>query len=489
MKKHRGITLIEVVLALAFVGIVISLGTSIFLFGNKVHNVSAEEADIQATTRLIAEQINNIVRMATKTHTIPRSSFQHSEDGVRDPNTSYIGITKEGNVVIDEPGGEGQPRNVRYLAEKKDGIDYEIVFNKAGDKIIEYNIVISKGGKVVNSITSKVEVLNSLNIDYLGTPSDPAVALAYSMVDPGSQEWIEMSPDAYITLVLDQSGSMAWDMDGKDNTTNQKRIDILKDKATKMIDRLAALDFNIFVALVGFGTDANDPGTFRNLNVVSEKNLILADIAALRANLGNTNTGDGIRRGYYRLKNQANSLISSGKQLTDFTQHMMILVDGGTNRETRTGTSGTNLYMNDGNITNSGWIKAPQTSQQVFIGVERRCILGFICWDENVYETVYDNRYVTKIGNDLIKPYTYLFEGEQKQVINTFVIGFSNRGIDYSSLDDIGSAVNAKEFEHDDGMKPYILAKDADELDFAFEQFETEVENNLWLITRPKLLP
>jgi len=489
MKKHRGITLIEVVLAVALVGIVIGLGTNFFIFGNRVQKVSAEEADIQATTRLIAEHINNIVRMATKTHTIPRSSFQHSEDGVRDPNTSYIGITKGGNVVIDEPGGEGQPRNVRYLAKKKDGIDYEIVFNKAGDNVMEYSIVISKGGKVVNSITSKVEVLNSLNIDYLGTPSDPAVALAYSLVDPGSQEWIEMSPDAYITLVLDQSGSMAWDMDGKDDTTNQKRIDILKEKAFKMIDRLAAMDFNIYVSLVGFGTNANDPGAFRNLNVESEKELTISDINGLRANLGNTNTGDGVRRAYYRLKNQADALVGSGKQLSDITQHMMILVDGGTNRETRTGTSGTNLYMNDGNITNNNWIKAPQTSRQVFVGVERRCILGFICWDEDIYETVYDNRYVKKIGDEKIKPYKYTLEGEQKQAINTFVIGFSNREIDYSSLDDIGSAVNAKEFEHADGMKPYILAKDADELDFAFEQFETEVENNLWLITRPKLLP
>ena len=57
-------------------------------------------------------------------------------------------------------------------------------------------------------IVSKVDILNSVNIDHLGTPSDPAVALAYSMVDPGSQEWIEMSPDAYIALVLDKSGSM-----------------------------------------------------------------------------------------------------------------------------------------------------------------------------------------------------------------------------------------------------------------------------------------
>jgi len=371
MKNKKGVTLLELILAIALIGIIVTIGTNIFLIGNTTQKASVSEAEMQANTRLVSEHLNNIVRFATKTHTIPRSSFQYSNDGVRDPQTSYIGITKEGHVVIDEPPNvSGQPRRVQYLAKKKVGIDYEIVFNKAldshgneMDKVLSFSIVGKKDGIIVNEIVSKVEMLNSINIEHLGTPSDPAVAIAYSMVDPGSQEWIEMSPDAYITLVLDESGSMKWDMDGISESENQKRIAILKEKALKMIDRLAALDFDIYVSLVSFGTNANNPRAFRNINVESEKNLIISEINGLSADLGNTNTGDGIRRAYYQLKKKADSLKNSGQisSYSDITQHMMILVDGGTNRETRTSRNTNNLYMDDGNINSSNWIKEPLT--------------------------------------------------------------------------------------------------------------------------------
>ncbi len=493
MKNRKGVTLLELILALALISIIITIGTNIFIVGNKAQKAFISEADVQANTRLVSEQINNITRFATKVHTIPRSSFQYSNDGVRDPNTSYVGITKEGHLVLDEPGEPSQPRKVQYLAKKQDGIDYEIVFDKVldadgneMDTVLSFSIVGKRDGKIVSEIVSKVDILNSINIDYLGTPSDPAVAIAYSMVEPGSQEWIEMSPDAYITLVLDQSGSMAWDMDGKSTSiNNNKRIEILKQKSLKMIDRLAALDFNIYVSIVPFSNNANNPNDFKNLQDADELNEVKAIINGISAN-GSTNTGDGIRRAYYQLRNKADSLISSGKidDYSDITQHMMILVDGETNTETRKITarykdyyflwlwrwevSAEHITYEDGN-----------TNNDIVVGNRRTVSVS-----DN------DNDYVNFIGNNLIKPYKYNDEGEQKQAINTFVIGFSNLTKDHNSLQDIGNAVTGKQFEHLDGtMKPYVLATNADELDFAFEQFEYEVENSLWVITRPQLLP
>ena len=492
MKNRKGVTLVELILALALISIIITIGTNIFLIGNKAQKAVVLEADLQANTRLVSEQINNITRFATKIHTIPRSSFQYSNDGFRDPITSYIGITKEGHVVIDEPGLSGQPRKIQYLAKKQEGIEYEIVFDKVldadgneTDKLLSFSIVGKRDGKIVNEIVSKVDVLNSINIEHLGTPGDPAVAIAYSMVDPGSQEWIEMSPDAYITLVLDKSGSMAWDMDGIEYSTNQKRIEILKDKALKMVDRLAALDFNIYVSVVPFSNNANNPHDFKNLQDATQLNEVKAIINNLNAN-GSTNTGDGIRRAYYQLKNKADSLISSGQidDYSDITQHMMILVDGETNTETRKITarykyyyfwpwwrwevSAEHITYEDGNTNNS-----------VVEGNKR-----------TVYVLDNDNDYVDFIGNNLIKPYKYTHEGVEKQAINSFVIGFSNLSKDHNSLQAIGNSVLGKQFEHSGGtMKPYILATNADELDFAFEQFEAEVENSLWVITRPQLLP
>ena len=125
------------------------------------------------------------------------------------------------------------------------------------DTMLNFSIVGKKDGKIVTEIASNIEVLNSLNIDHLGTPSDPAVALAFSTMEPGSQEWIKVSPDAYITMVLDVSGSMAWDMDGKQNSIadEDRRINILKNNAQKMIDRLANMDFDIYVSLVPFSSN------------------------------------------------------------------------------------------------------------------------------------------------------------------------------------------------------------------------------------------
>ena len=154
---------------------------------------------------------------------------------------------------------------------------------------------------------------------------------------------------------------------------------------------------------------------------------------------------------------------------------MMILVDGETNTETRkiTGTflwfvTAEHMTFEDGNTNNS-----------VAVGNKRTVSVG----DNN-------NNYVNFIGDNLIKPYKYTHEGVEKQTINSFVIGFSNLTKDHNSLQAIGNSVLGKQFEHSDGtMKPYILATNADELDFAFEQFEAEVENSLWVITRPQMWP
>lgn len=489
MKNRKGVTLLEVILTVALIGLIVPIGTNIFLLGNKYQKVSAAEVDMQANTRLVSEQINNITRFATKIHTIPRSSFQDSVDGVRDPITSYIGITKSGDVVIDEPGEAGQPRKIKYLAKKQPGIDYELVYDRAldsegkeMDKVLSFSIVGKKDGKIVNEIVSKVDVLNSVNIDHLGTPGDPAVAIAYSMVEPGSQEWIEMSPDAYITLVLDTSGSMAWDMGGKSTSINKdKRIQILKDKALKMIDRLTALDFNIYVSVVPFNYNANNPKEFKNLQDAAELQELKGIINGLAAS-GGTNTGDGIRRAYYRLKNKSDSLPSESK----ITQHMMILVDGETNIETKKITNKNFLgYVTGSEYTLSDVDVGGYISKGLF-GYNGGSVGSHYSFEINDN----DNNYITYFGNQKIKTYTLEFEGEVKQAINTFVIGFSSLTKDHNSLQAIGEAVNGKQFEHSDNtMKPYILATDADELDFAFEQFEAEVENSLWVITRPQLWP
>lgn len=466
MKTRKGITLIELILALALVSVVIILGFNFLKFGTIVQSKSSSEVEVQSSMRLMSEHINKTIRFATKAHTIPKSSFQYSQDGVRDPITSYIGVTKEGHVVIDEPGENPEdPRVIQYIAKNDGDTKYEIEFypvmddsGKMIDKLLGYTVIGIREGKRVNQIKSEVEVLNALNIEHLGTSTDPAVALGYSMEKPGSQKWEKVSPEGYVTLVLDLSGSMKWGMDGPEDTTTETRIDILKDRAEIMIDKLASLDFNVYVSLVPFSNHANNPGNFKNVNTDKGRADIIKEIKSFNAQ-GATNTGDGMRRAFHQLKDKTQG-ISSEKNIT---QHMMILVDGGTTHETR----------------EMGWF-----SYDLYTG--REDVGGFIRSTEGRIFGIDPDRYVEKIG-DLIK--AYKMKPDEDQAIKTFVVGFSNRKADHSSLEKIGKATNAEKFNHGDEVKPYILAKDADELDFAFEQFVKEVENNLWLIDRPKLRP
>lgn len=217
MKNRKGITVLELILTLSLISIIIMIGFNFLYFGNKAQSMAIEETERQARTRLISEYFNNIARYSTKAHTIPKSSFQYSENGVRDPYTSYIGITKDGHVVIDEPGeNEGDPRRIQYLAKKQEGIDYEIRIEKVKgsdgkvlENVIRFSIYGIKNGKIVDEIVSNVEIMNSMQVEYLGTESDPAVALAFTKVDPENPQWIVVAPEAYVTLVLDKSGSMS----------------------------------------------------------------------------------------------------------------------------------------------------------------------------------------------------------------------------------------------------------------------------------------
>lgn len=481
MNNRKGITLIELIMALALLSMIILVSFNILSFGSMVQKKSVSETEIQGSLRLISEHINKTIRFATKVHTIPRSSFQYSEDGVRDPNSNYIGVTKNGNVVIDLLGDEvDDPREVEYIIKKQKDIDYEITFNPKHDKIIDkilpFSIKAIKDGKTISEITSEVEVLNALNIEDLGSENDPAVAIAYSILDPVKQKRIGISPDAYVSMVIDVSGSMDWGMDGKSDKSTS-RLTILKEKATIMVDKLASMGFNIHISIVPFSNNANNPKNFKNVKIASDLEELAGEIDKLTAS-GATNTGDGMRRGYYQLKNK-----TEGLDQTKISQHMMILVDGGTNYDTRE-------ILERRRPTIFGIPIGPYRVHFSQLAKEDKNTNNNIVvgnyYENSVSEN--NNNYTKFIGGNLIKNYTYEDDGEIKQAINTFVIGFSNDTNDHGSLQSIGESTNAKEFENDDGsVTPYIIAKDGIDLEFALEEFGKQILNDLWMITRPQL--
>ncbi len=480
MKSQKGLSVVELLIALAMLSIIIVGSFNLFSMGSKMHKSTVSEAEIQSSTRVLAEQVNQITRFSTAAHTVPRTSFQDYD--YRDSDWTYVGINKDGDVVIDEPG---TPRKVTVIAEKQDGIDYEIEFHRVheddgeiSDTIVGFSIKGFKDGRQVNEIVSQVEILNALQVEHKGSEADPAVALAFSKYERGSPEFILASPDAHIAMVLDFSGSMTADMEGKNDGT--PRYQILIDALETMVDRLSNMGFDIYVSLVPFSTNANNPHEFRNVNKDNSKNE-LADLMEIIDSIENsiegwTNTGDGIRRAFYMLEEAEEEYFDEFPDDTynDFTQHMMILVDGGTNTDTYYRCPVNYFYTGD-------WYYYFEDKN---VGVHCPDVNALIRHFTNQYDPEEADVYVDKVGEDLIQQHIH----EDEQIINCFVIGFSNLASDHVSLDRIGEATNAKEFEHDDGIeRRFILATDADELDFAFDSFTEEVFTSLWSIYGPRL--
>lgn len=488
--KNKGVTLLELLIVIALIAVIIPIMYSFGIFGIKTHKISMDEFDIQSSSRIFADNVNNITRFATSTHTVPKSSFQDSNH--RDPSWSYIGINSQGNVVLDEPGdSKDSPRKVTIIAEKKDGIEYSVKFlpvykdGKRHDTLMHFVIEGYKNNNKVINMVSEVEVMNSLQIEHKGSLNDPAVALSYTKIDRNSPEFINISPDAHVAMVIDTSGSMDWAMGGS-NESGDKRINILKIKAKEMISKLSNMGFDIYVTVVPFSDNANEPSQIYNINKNNPNNNIAsinAFIDALEAD-GATNTGDGLRRAYYQLQIMGNNFMSKPenasldptKKYSYFTQHLMVLVDGETNRETTYGSWNNHWfwgwrYTSDGLYTGSDLVGTGGRPNIRSLSVSNR------------------NRYVDEIGNKLIKNLKYINkDGISEQVIKSFVIGFSAKSEDHVSLDNIGIATNGKEFvQKDTTIKKFIIATDAEELDFAFGSFTEEVSASLWSIYGPTL--
>lgn len=103
-----------------------------------------------------------------------------------------------------------------------------------------------------------------------------------------------------IYLVMDTSGSMNFDLDGKEVPTwhTNKRIDIAREAANKFLDNLNDKE-NVKVGLISYSDVGIEKQPLTNkLNTVKNK------INGLNV-VGGTNIGDGLRLGYYRLKGGA----------------------------------------------------------------------------------------------------------------------------------------------------------------------------------------
>ena len=474
-KKKKGVTLIELIIAISLLGLIGTTAFSLIFYGVRVVNKSNEEVDTQHGTRMVLYETSDIIRYASAVFTIPKSSFRADN---LDSGWNYVGIIE--NEI--QPAQNGNPavighKIVNYTYNKttnthdetvlfsgQPGITFTFVFNKVNphnvDSLLQFTIEGFPEGSVDEygipnatlSVTTEVEARNSLQVIDLATAGNPAYAIAYR--DDERQK----SVVGHISMVLDTSGSMTYDMAGR---TPQEwyynppsRNSILKTEANRMIEAYDQED-NIAMRLVTIATSANTTGgtsiPFYNSNTNAAN--LKSRINALDA-VGGTNTGDGLRRAYWALKTH-NSTVPAGVVAKNY---LIILVDGVTTFASVISSSNRNYFEPDGNV-NEGYLdRQGENSPQ-----------GQIAGNGSSLDAK-GTGYVNLMGSKF----------QAGNFAKTYVIGFSAKPSDLESVNDIAEACGAP-------TENVFRAGSQDDLSVVFSTIQQDIVNDLWYLQGPDL--
>lgn len=476
-KKENGFTLIELILALALIVLVVTLSANLLLFANKTQSKTINQYDLQSSIRIITEKINETIRYSKAVFSVPET-FVGSTSAM-DPGWEYLMVSSDGKRIVNMKYNEDSGKHEEEIqVNEQEGISYKMVFEKEEgsklDTIMKYKIYAyltdQRGNQIKEKIAfeSTVEAVNSIQVVDKGSESFPSIALAYR--DDGQTSGKGKNSIAYITIVVDTSGSMRNDISGKSKMDRVKNALTGSQGETGIIQDFAKEE-NVFVSIVPFSNTANYPNTRSNskpdekhpiyeVYEDTEETAIITRIenknveGGLNAD-GATNTGDGLRRAYYLHDNFRTRMSIDNK--TQVQHYMILLVDGLTNRGVKQGSwswffiwwfnASSNYYTEEGNIH-----------------IDNR---------HYNYNVVSDNDgYVTNIGN-LIRNF------ENGNGIKSYVIGYAN---------DLGTHIN--KIASDIGTDATNIFKYDDpdfDLDEVFKNIANDIMADFWIVTGPQI--
>ena len=285
-----------------------------------------DEYDLQSEVRHASTVINDAIRNSTVTFTLPEDVFSKPKQEL----WNYLGIENQNEIVQYTWNSSTGTHDRLVLVDARDDIFYNLTFNQEdpNSQLLAFNLEAYVAGNEDQKIkvNSELDALNSVAVEDGGSDDVPAVALAFR-TDPTPNPEVQTTREDVtlaIALVLDDSGSMAFDMNGREYydwhfDRYNVRKDILQAKAKALIDQFAALG-NIKVSIIPFSDNANTVGSM--LDATESKTTLKTTINSLSA-YGGTNTGDGLRRASYVLEQY-----NTSHPTDEIVNYIILLTDG-----------------------------------------------------------------------------------------------------------------------------------------------------------------
>ncbi len=454
IQNSRGFTLVELMVTIALLGMVIFMAASFVNFSFNLEKKSEAEYDFQASMRQASRVLNNELRNSSVTFTMTEEYFT----GSKKEKWDYLGVESKKEIVQYKWNPTTETHDRIVLVSSNPAISYNLTFNQVhpNSKLVGFSLEgINSGddGKK-HIIQSEISAMNSVAVDDGGSPDNPAVAVAYRSDTAPKPEEITTRKDVtmLITLVLDDSGSMDYDMNGRSSgqsgfDRNNIRKNIMKNEAKKLIDKFVALG-NIKVAIIPFSSSANNPGAFIDCTVAN-RDSIKTEIDRLDAS-GGTNTGDGLRRAYYRI-NAYNTANSS----EEIVNHIILLTDGNPTYYSSMYKNSYTAKTDDGNVSGD-YIHG--TGQETTANVNLSM------------------NYVDSIGQTLVVGRTVN--------IRTFVIGFTAVPGGVSRARDIAES-SCTSTTNPERKGTYYAAGSDVELESVFQEITSTILQETWHIYGP----
>lgn len=479
MKNNkRGFTLVELVVVIAIIGMVITTIFSLLFFGFDVYTMTAEDYSVQSDVRIAMEKTNSLVRYSRALFAVPDVTYMDDE-------WSYIGLNEDHTMIINyEWDADLEDHVEEVLVGPYDGVTFNIGFEKTNNMAKDNTLHLyfesfnSDGTVKRYDIKSGYEALNSLQVVNYGTETNPATALAYRQEQYSYENYNLI---VNIAMILDVSGSMGWGLtDPNDyiSSSNPSRISVLRTQSEMIVERFAQNtndDVSINMSLVTFSTYAKTPSIFYDVKNSSQRNTLLNKIGDLSAN-GNTNTGDGLRRGYYQLLTKQTADLAAITEDTIIKNYTIILVDGESNHSsmynTKTTTQVCTKWDKYGNCTR---YKNQTTWDQFFYednGTIENCTFtsqSTSCTPGYVSSVSQANAYVALTGGYLTDP----------DFVTNYLVSFAT-DVSESEIVFIAGSTNTPD-------QRVFYATDADQLGLSFTEIQMSITNDLWHFLGPKL--